>query len=349
MDDTWIDARVIGRVCRLAEPEQDVRRSISALGALDADRLDRVVGLAQAGRVGQQTARRRSPAALRSWSRVVPGMSVTIARSCPAIALRRLDFPAFGGPATTTRTPSRSGSIRGRVEPARRVLALVRRNRRTAPHRRRRHPPRRIVDRRFRLAPTGQQPSCQSLDLRAAARLRPAPARARALALRSRPRSGRRALRPRSGRSGHSRGAAGEFARLGQPQPVDCGQARQAGHRPPRGRHGIEIPRIFAGRRWPAPSKRRTSASSSSRAVRGSRSSRSAGLARCRQAAPQSLRAASMRAGPLTRMTAIAAGGRPLDKAKMVSAHAALSRRPSSRNQSGEQPAQADVGWIQPS
>ena len=46
-------------------------------------------------------------------SRVVPAIGVTIARSTSANALIRLDLPAFGGPATTTRTPSRSGSTRG--------------------------------------------------------------------------------------------------------------------------------------------------------------------------------------------------------------------------------------------
>ena len=44
----------------------------------------------------------------RSTSRVVPGISVTIAASCPASAFRRLDFPAFGRPAITTCSPSRS-------------------------------------------------------------------------------------------------------------------------------------------------------------------------------------------------------------------------------------------------
>ena len=39
-------------------------------------------------------------------SRVVPAMSVTMARSCPARALSRLDLPALGAPAITTCIPS---------------------------------------------------------------------------------------------------------------------------------------------------------------------------------------------------------------------------------------------------
>ena len=41
-------------------------------------------------------------------SLVVPGMELTRARSRPRRALRRLDFPAFGGPARTRRYPERS-------------------------------------------------------------------------------------------------------------------------------------------------------------------------------------------------------------------------------------------------
>ena len=40
-------------------------------------------------------------------SRVVPGISVTMARSCPSSAFNKLDFPTFGLPAITTRRPSR--------------------------------------------------------------------------------------------------------------------------------------------------------------------------------------------------------------------------------------------------
>ena len=43
----------------------------------------------------------------RSTSRVVPAISVTIAASRPARAFSRLDLPAFGRPAITTRIPSR--------------------------------------------------------------------------------------------------------------------------------------------------------------------------------------------------------------------------------------------------
>ena len=48
-------------------------------------------------------------------SRVVPGISVTIARSLPSSALNREDFPALGGPAITSRAPSRSRSPSGAV------------------------------------------------------------------------------------------------------------------------------------------------------------------------------------------------------------------------------------------
>src|SRR5690348_7473367 len=42
----------------------------------------------------------------RSTSRVVPGISVTIARSLPASAFRRLDLPTLGSPTITARMPS---------------------------------------------------------------------------------------------------------------------------------------------------------------------------------------------------------------------------------------------------
>ncbi len=50
--------------------------------------------------------RRRVRAAPRCDRASFPARRVTIARSSPAIALIRLDLPALGGPATTTRTPS---------------------------------------------------------------------------------------------------------------------------------------------------------------------------------------------------------------------------------------------------
>ena len=43
----------------------------------------------------------------RRRSRVVPGISVTIAASVPASLFIRLDFPAFGSPAITNVMPSR--------------------------------------------------------------------------------------------------------------------------------------------------------------------------------------------------------------------------------------------------
>ena len=48
----------------------------------------------------------------RTGSRVVPGMSVTIAVSVHASRLSRLDFPTFGAPAITSLTPLRSTAPR---------------------------------------------------------------------------------------------------------------------------------------------------------------------------------------------------------------------------------------------
>jgi len=45
-------------------------------------------------------------------SRVVPGWAVTIATSCPASALSRLDLPTLGAPTSATRRPSRSTAPR---------------------------------------------------------------------------------------------------------------------------------------------------------------------------------------------------------------------------------------------
>ena len=50
-----------------------------------------------------------------SVSRVVPGMEVTIARSVPMSALKRLDLPAFGAPNMATNAPSRN--IRAALPP----------------------------------------------------------------------------------------------------------------------------------------------------------------------------------------------------------------------------------------
>ena len=48
-------------------------------------------------------------------SRVVPGISVTIARSVPSSALKSEDLPALGRPAMTSSAPSRSRSPSGAV------------------------------------------------------------------------------------------------------------------------------------------------------------------------------------------------------------------------------------------
>ena len=61
-----------------------------------------ILRVTQPGRVCQAHGHPPSESGTSIWSRVVPGTSVTIALSSPAIALIRLDFPAFGGPATTT-------------------------------------------------------------------------------------------------------------------------------------------------------------------------------------------------------------------------------------------------------
>jgi hypothetical protein len=57
----------------------------------------------------------RSPGAS-STSRVVPGAASTSARSSPTSRLKRVDFPAFTGPARTTRAPRRSIRPRAAVE-----------------------------------------------------------------------------------------------------------------------------------------------------------------------------------------------------------------------------------------
>jgi len=62
-----------------------------------------------------RTAHRDSPTPRTKTSRVVPGSAAVIAASSSTKALNRVDFPAFGGPASTTRNPSRSGSARGRA------------------------------------------------------------------------------------------------------------------------------------------------------------------------------------------------------------------------------------------
>jgi len=54
-------------------------------------------------------------AAGRRVSRVVPGTSVTMARSEASSALKREDFPAVGFPTSTARTPWRSSRPRGAV------------------------------------------------------------------------------------------------------------------------------------------------------------------------------------------------------------------------------------------
>ena len=59
-----------------------------------------------------------------STSRVVPASGVTIAASSASSALKSEDFPALGGPASITRTPSRKRSASGR--PATRRISATR-------------------------------------------------------------------------------------------------------------------------------------------------------------------------------------------------------------------------------
>ena len=114
--------------------------------------------------------------------------------------------------------------------------------------------------------------------------------------------------------------AAGEFARLGQPQARRSTPVRRAPRRPPPGRHGIGIPRYLRrssspGRRTAGPAPRRATRRSADAASSRTAASRGSG-----SAPAISARRPRAPAGPLTRITAIAAGGRPLDSAKMVSA-----------------------------
>ena len=104
-----------GASIRIAEPDENVGRLDEASA--------RAIPIASISIVAIRAARRcpsarsechRATAALRYGRGSSLARSVTMARSSPAIALIRLDFPAFGGPATTTFTPSFSGSTRGR-------------------------------------------------------------------------------------------------------------------------------------------------------------------------------------------------------------------------------------------
>ena len=77
---------------------------------LDSDPFHRVARVPQAGGIDDVQRNAVQIDRCRIASRVVPGMSVTIARSSPARRLSRLDLPTFGLPASTTCSPSRRDS-----------------------------------------------------------------------------------------------------------------------------------------------------------------------------------------------------------------------------------------------
>ena len=99
--------RVVERLGRIQDHQDQIGRAHLFQGSLHPNCLDGVSGLANTRRV--YGADRDAPdiGALSITSRVVPGISVTMARSSRRSALRRLDFPTFGRPAMTTRAPSR--------------------------------------------------------------------------------------------------------------------------------------------------------------------------------------------------------------------------------------------------
>ena len=113
------DERRISRGCagasiRIAQPNQHSAASTSAPARVRPRSLPPHRPPPQASRVGQQD---RNAAERQRHLDMVPRGPRNIGDDrplLPAIALIRLDFPAFGGPATTTRTPSFSGSTRGR-------------------------------------------------------------------------------------------------------------------------------------------------------------------------------------------------------------------------------------------
>ncbi len=229
--------------------------------------------------------------------------------------MRRLDFPAFGGPATTTRTPSFSGSTRGRSSHAAN----------SSPSSRDRRPQRRIdrlillviIDRPLGLRRQAEQPLLPCRDLLA----QPAfGERQRGLALR---------FGLGLDQVGEALGfgqvdpailerPAGEFARLGRPQPVDRGQRgeQRIHHRPPA--MALKFHHILAGRagRDVEPQDQRLVEQLADCGMRATR----APLPCAARASDPAIRSpAACARGPLTRITEIAAGGRPLDRAKIVS------------------------------
>ena len=263
-----------GRVAP-GSPSQSSRsaRSISRSARLDADPLDRVVGVAQPGGVDQHDrARRRSPAALRSGRASCPAMAVTIARASPG---ERVDEARLAG---VGRAGDDDPHAVAQPLDARRGEPVAR-SRRRAPRVAReasKSPPAillvGIVDRDLGLGRQLEQPLPPSLDLPPQAALGAAQGRCGA-ALRSRPRAVRRALRPGSGRSGRWRSAR----RVNSPGSAAARRACAASaastrdHRP--AAMALIFNDIFAGRAV-GTGEARTSAAVDQRAVAGSRSSR---------------------------------------------------------------------------
>ena len=187
-------------------------------------------------------------------SRVVPGMAEVIAASRPTNALRRLDFPAFGGPAMTTRTPSLSRSAGGRASQdgrSRRASAssrareIGREAARHRPRRKNRAPPRPG-------RPARAIRACQA----ATCRLSAPPASASA-ARRCDFGLGLEQVGQPLGLGEVDpavlEGAAGELAGLGRRAALRSGRAPPAPRRPPRGRHGDAARRHPRRSRWPGP------------------------------------------------------------------------------------------------
>ncbi len=77
--------------------------------ALDAQRFDRVLAFADARGVDEFARECRRMAAIsETRSRVVPGMSVTMARSCSNRRLKRLLLPTLGRPTMASVNPERT-------------------------------------------------------------------------------------------------------------------------------------------------------------------------------------------------------------------------------------------------
>ena len=93
------------------EQEREIGARDRRPRALDAERLDRIVGRRAGPRCRRPSAEcRRSRSASCTASRVVPAIGVTIAASSPASRLSRLDLPTLGRPTSTTVSPSRSSA-----------------------------------------------------------------------------------------------------------------------------------------------------------------------------------------------------------------------------------------------